>query len=522
MYRIPGINEIIEVAAGLGIHLDITEATQYRRFVAKNLAARDSFLQARIEEEKPPLRSPSRAPGYRPDSTEDPLNAWIWKCRIEAETDGPLTGKTVSFKDQIAIAGIPMSVGSFALEGFRPDFDATVVTRVLDAGGTVVGHNVQDGLSGGFGWGSGVNDYGRPLNPHRPEHATGGSSTGSAVAVAVGEVDISFGGDQGGSVRIPSAWCGTVGLKPTFGLISHFGIGLGTEQSIDYVGPLARTVEDAAAALEVTAGYDGYDPRQGRDVPLSMAVTATLDRGVQGLKIGLLDEGFGEADPAVRDRVMAAADVLAQAGAIVSTVSVPEHISAQRVQGALMSEGLRALFQVGFYGAFNRTYYPASLIATINKLWAHQADLLRPRTKLALIEAEFTRRNYYGRVYAKAHNVRPHFIKAFDRALSEVDILLMPTCLTTAPRFTESASYDDAVEFGLQSPAEATRNTMTYDYTGHPALAVPVGKSNGLPVSMQLVGRFFDDPLLLRAAYAYQHSVDWDQIIAVERQAPAS
>jgi amidase len=161
-------------------------------------------LASRIEEAKPPLLSPSREPGHRPSTSEDPLNAWTWKCRIEGEGEGLLAGKTVSYKDQVAIAGIPMSVGSFALEGFIPDLDATIVTRVLAAGGTVVGHNIQDGLSGGFGFGGGIGDYGRPLNPHKPSHLTGGSSSGSAAAVAAGEVDISFGGDQGGSIRIPS------------------------------------------------------------------------------------------------------------------------------------------------------------------------------------------------------------------------------------------------------------------------------------------------------------------------------
>lgn len=396
----------------------------YRAHLAEKLAAHNSFLQARLEDAKPPLLSQSREPGYRPSAAADPFNAWTWKCWIEGESEGPLAGKTISYKDQIAVAGIPMSLGSSALEGFIPDFDATVVTRVLAAGGTVIGHNTQDGLSGGFGFGGGIGDYGRPRNPHAPDHLTGGSSSGSGAAVAAGEVDISFGGDQAGSIRIPAAWCGAVGLKPTFGLISHFGVGYGSDQSIDYVGPLARTVEDVAAALQATAGYDGYDPRQTRDVPQSLDVLSNLDRGVQGMKVGVLEEGFAEADIEVRDLVIAATDVLAQAGATVSKVSVPEHLSARMAQGALMSEGARALFQVGFYGTFTRTYYPASLLATVNKFWAHQADLLTPHTKIRLIEAEFTRRMSYGSLYAKAQNVRPHFIRAFDMALAEVDVLL--------------------------------------------------------------------------------------------------
>ena len=170
-----------------------------------------------------------------------------------------------------------------------------------------------------------------------------------------------------------------------------------------------------------------------------------------------------------------------------------------------------------FFGAFTRTYYPAPVIAAINKLWASQADVLAPRTKLSLIAAELSRRNYHGRVYAKAQNVRPAYIKAYDTALADVDVLVMPTCLMTAPRNQRPGSYLEAVEDNLTALSRGgSRNTQPFNYTGHPALALPVGKSSaGLPVSMQLVGRFFDDPLVMRVGYAYQHAVDWDRIIGV-------
>jgi amidase len=422
-----------------------------------------------------------------------------------------LDGKTVSYKDHIAVAGMPMSFGSFALEGLVPDFDATVVTRALQSGGTVVGKNVMNGLSGGFGTGGAIGDYGRPLNPHHHDHVTGGSSSGSAAAVAAGEVDISFGGDQGGSIRIPAAFCGIVGHKPTFGLVSHFGIGFGSDQSIDYTGPMTRTVEDAAAALQATAGHDPYDPRQTRDVPARLEVLGGLTGGVAGLRIGVLQEGFDGAEDDVRDLVLAAVDVLARAGAEVSKVSVPAHHAVRTAQAALSGEGALAVFRTGFFGAFTRTYYPAPVIAAINRLWAAQADVLAPRTKLSLIAAELTRRSYHGRVYAKAQNVRPAYIKAYDAALADVDVLVMPTCLVTAPRNHRPATFLEAVEDNLTAMAKGfSRNTQPFNYTGHPALALPVGKSGGLPVSMQLVGRFFDDALVLRVAHAYQHATDWD------------
>jgi len=517
MYTVPDVDEVVAVAKELGIHLGPDEAVKYRKYLTEQMAQLDAFVQARLEEPKPPMVSTAREPGYRPSSEEDPLNAWMWKCRIEGAAEGLLAGKTASYKDHIAVAGIPMSFGSFALEGFIPDFDATVVTRVLKEGGTIIGKNVMNGLSGGFGTGGGIGDYGRPLNPHNHDHVTGGSSSGSAAAVAAGEVDISFGGDQGGSIRIPAAFSGIVGHKPTFGLLSHFGIGFGSDQSIDYTGPLTRTVEDAAATLQATAGYDPYDPRQTRDVPTSIDVLGRLADGVSGLRIGVLEEGFVDAEEDVRDRVMAAVDVLAEAGADISRVSIPEHHTVSAAQAALTGEGALAVFKTGFFGAFTRTYYPASIIAAINKMWASQADVLTPRSKLSLIAAELSRRNYHGRVYAKAQNVRPTYIKAYDAALANVDVLVMPTCIMTAPKNHTPGSYLEAVEDNLATMnSSGSRNTLPFNYTGHPALALPVGKSSaGLPVSMQLVGRFFDDPLVMRAAYAYQQSTDWDNIIGV-------
>ena len=518
MYAVPDIDEVVAVARALGIHLGPDEAVLYRKYLMAQMAELDTFVQARLEAPAPPMASAARKPGYQPRPDEDPLNAWMWKCRIEGAGAGLLAGKTVSYKDHIAVAGMPMRFGSFALEGCVADFDATVVTRVLQEGGTIIGKNVMNGLSGGFGTGGGIGDYGRPLNPHNYNHVTGGSSSGSAAAVAAGEVDISFGGDQGGSIRIPAAFCGIVGHKPTFGLVSHFGIGFGSDQSIDYTGPMTRTVEDAAAALQATAGYDPYDPRQTRDVPSSMDVLGRLADGVSGLRIGVLQEGFNDAEVDVRDLVMAAVDVLAQAGATISEVSIPEHHAIRTAQAALTGEGALALFKTGFFGAFTRTYYPASIIAAVNKLWASQADVLAPRSKLALIAAELSRRNYHGRAYAKAQNVRPTYIKAYDAALADVDVLVMPTCLMTAPRNHTPGSYIEAVEDNLETMhSRGSRNTLPFNYTGHPALALPVGKSSaGLPVSMQLVGRFFDDPLLMRVAYAYQHLTDWDTIISVQ------
>jgi amidase len=365
-----------------------------------------------------------------------------------------------------------------------------------------------------------MGDYGRPLNPHNPARITGGSSSGSGAALAAGEVDISFGGDQGGSIRLPAAYCGVVGLKPTFGLVSHFAVGFAAEPSVDHVGPMARTVPDLAAALQAVAGYDDYDPRQRRGIPESIDALSDLDGGVRGLRIGILDEGFSDPiEPAVAEGVMAAVSTLEKLGAEVSRISVPQHAQIDSVYAALVFEGARAIHDTGFFGIGAKTYYPASIITAIDRMWRAHGDMMQPRTKLNHLLAELSRRNYHGGVYAKAHNVRPSYVAAFDRALAKVDVLAMPTVRNIAPRVEpEPTDPAAAITASLRRNwimMPMTHNTKPTNYTGHPALAVPCGKVDGMPISLQLVGNFLADPLLLRVAYAFQKAVDWDSITGV-------
>jgi len=227
MFREPDINDVKAKAADLGVTLTDAEATLYQRFLAEKLPQMDAFVQDPDGIVSGPKYPGAREWGYRPDTAEDPLKAWLLKTTIEGAEEGPLKGKRVSLKDHIALAGLPETFGAFAFDSFVPDYDATVVTRSLEAGATIVGKHVMDGLAGGFAFGGGIGDYGRVLNPHQHDHLSGGSSSGSAAALVMGETDISYGGDQGGSIRIPASWTGCVGLKPTFGLVSHFGIGFG-------------------------------------------------------------------------------------------------------------------------------------------------------------------------------------------------------------------------------------------------------------------------------------------------------
>ena len=278
------------------------------------LAAIDAFVQSRLEEDRPPLLFPEREPGYRPSAAEDPYNAWLWKCASEAR-EGLLAGKTVSFKDHVAVAGIPLTFGSFALEGFIPDFDATVATRVLDAGGTIVGKNtmVDSRVLGAL---LGVSRRLRRSGESRDDsrRSPGGSSSGWLRRSQPARSTSPSAAIKAG--RSASLRRGLRARRTQADLRSRLALGTshGADQSIDYVGPMARRVEDVAAALQAVAGYDGYDPRQGRDVPEGIDALTGLADGVAGLRIGVLEEGFGEGlDTEVRDGVLEAVDTLARA-----------------------------------------------------------------------------------------------------------------------------------------------------------------------------------------------------------------
>ena len=271
-----------------------------------------------------------RTPGVRPDAEADPLHAWFVKTSIAGADDGPLAGRRVAVKDNVLIAGVPMMNGATTLEGYVPDVDATIVTRLLDAGAEIVGktHCEYFCASGG----SHTNATGATRNPRATDRSAGGSSSGSAAVIAAGEADLAVGGDQGGSIRVPAAFCGVYGMKPTYGLVPYTGV-MPVEHTLDHVGPITGTVRDNALMLSVIAGRDDLDPRQG--VVTVGDYLENLDAGVKGLRIGLLDEGFGwdVSDGDVDHLIHQVGERLGAAGAEVSNVSVPEHRSALGVLG---------------------------------------------------------------------------------------------------------------------------------------------------------------------------------------------
>ena len=252
----PTDEQVYEVAEQLGISVDAAKVALMQPRFADYVAAYKVVDD--MADPLPEIKYP-RTPGYRPGPEENPHNAWYYKTEVKGAPEGKLKGRTVALKDNVMLAGVPMMNGSATLEGFVPNMDATVVTRLLDAGATITGkvHCECFCLSGG----SHTSAAGAVQNPRAPGYSAGGSSSGSAAAVAAGEVDMAIGGDQGGSVRIPAAYCGIVAMKATYGLVPYTGI-MPIEPYIDHTGPMTANVPDNALMLEAIAGPDGYDTRQ--------------------------------------------------------------------------------------------------------------------------------------------------------------------------------------------------------------------------------------------------------------------
>jgi len=512
----PDVEDVKELAAQLGIHLTQAEAEIFAGRLEGQVGAMEEFLELRIAEHRPPLKYLTRDPGRRPTAEEDPLNAFIRKCEVKGAAAGPLAGRTVALKDHTAVAGVPMTLGSHFMDGYIPDFDASIVTRLLDAGATIVGKtNMEDFSFGGPGF-SGVGDFGRPLNPHDPGYVTGGSSSGSGAAVAGGHVDIAFGGDQGGSIRIPAAWSGCVGLMPTHGLIPHSGI-FGLEPSIDYTGPMTRTVEDLATVLACVAGPDGYDPRQAT-VPAALPdYVAALHQKPTGLRIGVLAEGFGVpgAEPDVEKAVREAIAVIEGLGAGLEDVSVPLHKTAALAILPIFLEGGRILHDTNYAGSFGGDFCPASFMATFGRAKHAHSHELPLNLKVMLLAGRYAADRYNGRLYAKAYNVRPTVQAQYREAFKKVDLLVMPTVPIKSHPYKTPQGFLEAFDrtiFGGELGEDLgliIANTAAFNYTGFPALSIPCGKSQGMPIGLQLVAPHFREDLLIRVAHAYQRAVDW-------------
>lgn len=486
-------------------HLDLTEAEleDFYELVCDTMGAYDE-----LEQYPDPVREvlPAvRIPGRRLTPAEDPLNAIVRTCSVKLPgARGKLSGKTIGAKDTVCVAGIPMSCASRLLYDFTPDIDATVVSRILKAGGHITAMLNTDDFA--FSGGGHTSAYGVGLNPRNPKHTAGGSSCGSAGAVAAKMVDIALGGDQGGSIRIPSAWSGIVGHKPTHGLVPYTGI-VGFDLTIDHIGPMTRTVADAALLLSVIAGKDddNADPRQPQTVKTEDYVRA-LGAGLKKLKIAVVKEGFGSAQamPQVDNAVREAVKLLKKLGAEVKEVSVPEHRMVGPVWTAVAIEGGVDSFYHGHHAYQHKGwYYPRLMSAMGRGIKTHGGDF-SPTAKLGTLLYGYMSDQYHGVFYGRARNFSNQLAQAYDRVFAEFDLVVMPTTPQTAHKVPASPEVDRKTF--VRQALNMVANTAAFDLTGHPSITVPCKDVKGMPVGLMITGRQFADATVLRAAHAYEQA----------------
>ncbi len=501
--RRPSHEDIMDLSDRYNLQLTEAELDDYHELIAGMLDAYDALDQFPdpVREVTPAVR----ITGARPSPADDPLNAIVRWVDVKAspEASGVLSGKRIGLKDTVCIAGIPMTCASRLLNDFTPDVDATITKRILEAGGHITAIMNTDDF--GFAGTGHTSIYGPIKNPANPDHAAGGSSGGSASAVATDLVDISIGGDQGGSIRIPASWSGIVGHKPSHGLVPYTGI-VGIDLTIDHIGPMATTVDDCALLLSAIAGKEDtcIDPRQPDDVPVQ-DYTGALSGDVKGLKIGVLKEGFEqpEAMEEVNTAVREAAKFLGSLGAEMSEVSIPAHAAAMPAWMSIAIEGAANNGQHGLHAYQTRGWYNPRLMAHILRSGQANGGDASPTVKLATLMGNYMREQYHGVFYARAQNIARGITAAYDEALGGVDLLLMPTTPQTAHAAPPSVYEDRMSYIGLA--LNMVGNTAPINLTGHPSLSVPCRDVSGLPVGLMLTGRQFDDATVLRAGHAYMN-----------------
>lgn len=390
---------------------------------------------------------------------------------------GPLHGVPIAVKDLCFTSGVPTMGGTAVLHDHVPTFDSTVVAGLADAGAVLLGKlNLTEGAMGGYNPAFAV-----PENPWRQGHWPGASSSGSGAATAAGVAFGTLGSDTGGSIRHPAAVCGTVGLKPTWGLVSRYGV-LDLAQSLDHVGPLTRTVQDAAWVLQAIAGADDNDPTTLRSAVPNL--TEALDGGVHGLRLGW-DEDYASVDLAddFAAAVEAGLRALERLGARVVPVRMPARL---------------------------REYLEAwQVLCTSEAYDAHRAFFPERAAEYGPWFREWLERGagYTAADYARAHHLRLACVRELEEVLSDVDLLVCPSTAREAYPMPLEDAYGP---IPVDRDAWASRYTVPMDYAGIPTLSMPCGLSrSGLPLSLQLVGPARSEPLLVRAGHAYERATEW-------------
>ncbi|XP_013395129.1 uncharacterized protein LOC106162385 isoform X2 [Lingula anatina] len=472
----PNIEQLRKIAGDLGLELTDEELAAYREHML-DLEEEYGILDE-LAEPTLPVKYP-RTPGWRPKPEDNPFNGWYWRTDIQGAPSGKLAGKTLGIKDNTAVAGVPMMNGSRVLEGYMPEFDATVVTRILDAGGRILGKTAVEDLCVS---GSSFTSSKMPvLNPYDATLSTAGSSAGSGALVAGGQIDMALGGDQGGSIRLPASWCGIVGLKPTWGLVPYTGISV-IHPCIDHAGPMTRTVEDCALMLELNAD-------------------------LAGMKVGVVKEGFDKCQStAVDSTIRSAMNYFKAAGASVEDVSIPMHITGRNIAAPIIFEGCYETMVQGGAVAFGFPgFYPTTMQqATARGIRTHLNDVSHTYKMVSLL-GEYTKQRYNHIHYARAMNCARLLRKAYDDALANYDVLVMPTIQKLPQKLPPKGS---SIKESIEKSLEMLSNTAQFDVTHHPALSINAGFADGLPVGLMIVGKHFDETTVLKAAYGFEKKRD--------------
>jgi aspartyl-tRNA(Asn)/glutamyl-tRNA(Gln) amidotransferase subunit A len=420
------------------------------------------------------------------------LNAYITEETIEGGDEGPLSGKTVAVKDNISTDGVRTTCGSKMLEDYEPPYDATVVERLKDAGATIPGKANMDEF--GMGTTTETSYFGATKNPVDEDHVPGGSSGGSAALVAAGDVDYALGSDTGGSIRCPAAFCGVVGIKPTYGLVSRYGL-VAYANSLEQIGPIAPTVEGAAELLDVIAGPDENDGTTREDGEDSDYASAA-DGDVGGLTIGVPTELVDGADDRVVETFENALEDLREQGATVEEVSLPSveyavaayYVIAMSEASSNLArfDGVRYGHSGGYEGNWNESFSTARSEGF--------GDEVKRRILLGTYALSA---GYHDKYYKQAQEARAWVKQDFDDAFADVDVLASPTMPILPPELGES--LDDPLKMYL-----ADANTTPVNLANLPAISVPAGEADGLPVGLQLVGPAFGEETIINAAAALE------------------
>ncbi len=423
-------------------------------------------------------------------------NALIQAKNIDSKgIEGPLAGIPVAIKDNISTKGIMTTCASKILTGYVPPYDAHVIEKLKAAGAVIIGKTNMDEFA--MGSSTETSFYGPTLNPWDTERVPGGSSGGSAAAVAGGEAPLSLGSDTGGSVRCPASFCGVVGLKPTYGVISRYGL-ISYANSLEQIGTFATCVRDVASLFDVIAGHD---PRDSTSADKEMNYSSALNNDVKGMRIGVPEEYFGEGtDKNVEKSVMDAINTLGELGATIVDVKMPHTkyaLSAYYIIAMSEASSNLARFDGMRYGLRTEDFDWHTTFGKVRA--AGFGDEVKRRILLGTYALSA---GYHDKYYLKALKVRTLIKQDFEAAFKNTDVLIAPTM--PYPAFKLGEKIDDPISLYL-----ADVDTVPINLAGVPSISVPCGFSGGLPIGMQVIGKHFDESVILRTAFTFEENTDF-------------